>query len=138
MIDTKPSAKHGLFPKSVTRAQAADTGMAMVLICLLVGLWRGRPGWTAAAALLLVLNMTWPKAYAPLARVWLGLSQAMGALVSRLLLAAVFFVLVTPVGLARRGLGKDPMRLKKWKSGQDSVFVARDHQFKPEDVENPY
>ena len=41
-------------------------------------------------------------------------------------------------GLARRLLGRDPMQMKKWKRGQDSVFYDRNHHFTASDVEHPY
>ena len=62
----------------------------------------------------------------------------LGNVMSRVLLTVVWLALVVPVGLARRMLGKDAMRLKEWRSGDDSVFVARDHKYGPEDLQNPY
>ena len=40
--------------------------------------------------------------------------------------------------LAQHAARKDAMRLKEWRSGDDSVFVARDHKYGPEDLQNPY
>jgi len=37
MIDAKPNQKREFFPKNIDKNQAKDTGMAMVLICLLFG-----------------------------------------------------------------------------------------------------
>ncbi len=46
--------------------------------------------------------------------------------------------LVLPVGLVRRLLGKDSMRIKSWKKGKESVFRVRDHRFSAKDLEHPY
>jgi hypothetical protein len=82
--------------------------------------------------------MTIPKIFTPQAHLWLGLSRVMGEVVLKILLTIVFILIVTPIGLIRKGLGKDPMRLKRWKKGADSVFIDRSHTFVPEDIEKPF
>ncbi len=136
-MDTKAN-DHEIIPKSISKAQARDTGMAMVLICLIVGLFTHDNGWNVAAIALLVLNMTWPSAYTPAAYVWLGLSGLLGTVVSKILLSIVFFVVVTPIACLRRAMGKDSMRLKAFKKGQESVMVVRDHTYTAQDVEQPF
>lgn len=136
-MDTKAN-DHQILPKNITKAQARDTGMAMVLICLIVGIFTHNNGWNVAAIALLVLNMTWPSAYTPVAYVWLGLSGLLGSVVSKVLLSIVFFVVVTPIAVLRRMMGKDSMRLKAFKQGQESVMVVRDHTYTAQDVEQPF
>lgn len=138
MTDTRKPEKTGIFPRSVRRAQAVDTGMALVLACLLLGLFRDRPGWFAAATALLVLNMTAPALFKPAARVWLGLARLLGGVMSRVLLTLVFCLVVTPVGLVRRAMGRDSLRLKEFKKDDSSVFQVRDTTFAAPDVERPY
>lgn len=123
---------------TITRDQAKDTGMAMVLICLIIGLVAELPTFYPPAAALLVLNMIWPGAYRPIAILWFGLSHLLGAVVSRILLTVVFFLLVLPVGLARRLAGKDTLKLRAWKRGDGSAFTLRDHVYTSADIENPY
>ncbi len=138
MIDTKAGAQQGIIPKSVTTKECGDTGMAMVLICLLAGWFSGVREWFLAAIILLVINMTWPRIYALVAKGWLGFSHLLGTFMSKIILTAVFFMVVTPLALLRRVLGHDPMRLKQWKNGTESVFEIRDHQFTPEEIERPF
>lgn len=128
----------GIFSGPIGRDQARDTGMAMVLICLLAAWFTGRRGWELLAILLLVLDMTWPLAFKPLARVWLGLSHFLGTYVSKVLLGLVFFLVLTPMGLARRALGRDALKLSQWKKNDDSAFQVRDHAFGPKDLEQPF
>lgn len=127
-----------LVPESISADQAKDTGMAMVLICLLIAFFGHKQQLFAVAILLLLVNMIWPKIYKPVAKIWLGLSHLLGTIVSKVVLSVIFFGLVMPVGLARRVLGKDPMQTKKWKKGRDSVFKTRDHEFTSEDISHPY
>ncbi|MCM0755543.1 SxtJ family membrane protein [Desulfovibrio aminophilus] len=126
------------FPKKLSKAQAVDTGMALVLVCLLLGLFRERAGWFWAAAGLLVVNMTVPAVFKPAAKIWLGLAHLLGSVMSRVLLGAVFLLVVAPVGLLRRALGKDTLRLREFKKNDASVFLARDKGFEPADLERPY
>ncbi|MEF2144343.1 MAG: hypothetical protein V3573_02760 [Desulfovibrionaceae bacterium] len=138
MIDSKSSTHEGIFPRSISRTQARDTGMAMTLICLIVAVITKKPVWTYAALAVLVVNMTAPMVFKPVGYLWFGLSGLLGAVVSRVLLTLLFFVMVTPMGLARRALGKDTLRLRQWKKGPGSVFVSRDHAYTPKDIEQPF
>ncbi len=123
---------------SATPEQAKDTGMAMVLICLLLGYFGKFPQFLPLSIILLLLTMAWPKAFRPLAGLWFGLSQLMGGVVSKVILTLAFFLVVTPIGLIRRWLGADSLQLKKWKQGSDSVFVERQGAIRDEDLLNPY
>jgi hypothetical protein len=112
--------------------------MAMVLLLLLVDI-RAKRGWVLLAAIaLLVLNMTVPRIYRPIAVLWLGLSDLLGAVVSKILLSIVFFVVVVPIGVLRRLAGKDSLKLRAFKAGNDSVMVERNHMFVPRDLERPF
>lgn len=127
-----------LIPATVSTEQAKDTGMAMVLICLLIAIGSGKQKFILIAMLLLLINMIHPPIYKPLAKIWLGFSNIMGTIMSKVILTIIFVVLVVPVGFLRRLLGKDTLRLKEWKKGSNSVFKIRDHKFTSDDIINPY
>lgn len=128
----------GYFPKNISNKQASDTGMAMVLILLIVGLVSGAGLYYKIAVAVLVVNMIYPMVYYPLAVIWLGLSALLGTLSSKLILTVVYVVFVIPVGLFRRLLGKDSLSLKLFKKGTDSVMKTRNYSFKARDIEKPY
>ena len=121
-----------------TPEQAKDTGMAMVLICLLLGYWGKFPKFLPVAIALLLLTMAWPKAFRPLAGLWFGLSHLLGNVMSRVILTVVFFLVVTPIGVIRRLWGADALQLKKWKQGRGSVFLVREGPIQGKDMANPY
>jgi|ERR1700733_15937318 Saxitoxin biosynthesis operon protein SxtJ len=124
--------------RKITKDQSRDTGMAVVLLLLLVDV-RGKHGrFLLAAIALQVLNMTVPQIYRPIAVLWLGLSDLLGAVVSKILLSIVFFVIVVPIGVLRRLAGKDSLKLRAFKAGQDSVMVERNHTFIGRDLERPF
>jgi uncharacterized membrane protein YgdD (TMEM256/DUF423 family) len=126
------------FNRNITKDQSKDTGMAMVLLLLLASSAFKREILVTIAIVVLVINMTFPQLYRPVATVWLAGSHLMGTVVSKVLLTIVFFGVVTPIGLTRKLLGIDSMNLKKFKSGQDSVMIVRNHTFTGQDIEKPY
>jgi hypothetical protein len=138
MADTNPVDKKSIFPKTITVKECSDTGMAMVLICLLGGWFSGQRDWFLAAIVLLVVNMVWPRIYTLVAKGWLGFSHLLGSVMSRVILTLVFFLVVTPLALLRRAFGHDPMRVRAWKAGTGSVFETRDHEYTPEEIERPF
>jgi hypothetical protein len=128
----------GFIPKSIMKDQEKDVGMAMVLILLFVGLFFKSTLCFQLALVILVVNMIWPKFFRPLAFLWFGLAHLLGSLVSKILLSLIFFLLVTPVGLMRRVMGKDSLRLKQFKSSSGSIMVSRNITYSKKDVERPF
>ena len=124
--------------KKMTKDQCRDTGMAMVLLLLLIFLKTRRDGLLYSAMVLHVVNMIVPRIYAPIAVLWFGLSRVLGTVVSKVLLSILFFGLVTPIGLLRRLFGKDSLKLREFKSGPESVMLVRSHLFVAQDIEKPY
>lgn len=120
------------------RQRAVDTGMALTLLCLIAALVTHKPGWVVSATTLLVVNMTAPRLFAPASKLWFGLSAVLGAVMSRVILAVVFFLVLTPVGMLRRAMGKDTLKLAAFKQGADSVFVTRTERFTPADLKTPF
>jgi saxitoxin biosynthesis operon SxtJ-like protein len=123
---------------SSPRDRSRDTGLALVLLLLLVQLATGRRGLTTAAAIVLVVTMTAPLVFRPVSVIWFGFSHVLGTVMSKVLLAAVFYLIVTPIGVVRRLLGHDSLRLRAFKAGDASVMHARQHVFAPGDLDKPY
>jgi len=121
-----------------TKEQAKDTGMAVVLLFLLLSLILHLNALLLAAVAALVLAMIVPNLFRPLAVLWFGGAEVLGMLMSRLLLVVVFFVIVTPVGLLRRLFGKDELLLRLFRRNTKSVMEVRDHTFTASDFETPF
>lgn len=118
--------------------RSMDAGLALTLLSLLAyQLFPGRVTVTIATVLLL-LCMTTPQIFAPFARIWLSVADLLATVASALLLTLVFLLLVTPVGAVRRLLGSDPLRLKSWRSGKESLLTSRNRRWLPADMEKPY
>lgn len=127
-----------MYPTKITKDQCKDTGMALVLICLLLVFFGHYRTPLIIGVFLLILTMTAPTLLKSVARIWFGTSHFLGEIASRVILTLLFFTMVMPVGLLRGLLGKDTMRIKIWKQGKDSVFRTRNHIFSEHDLEKPY
>jgi polyferredoxin len=121
-----------------TQNQARDTGLALLLILLLIVYFSENVTLIIPSIGVLVLIMIWPKIFSPLAPLWFGLSSILGTIVSKIILSLLYFLIVTPVGIFRRMLGKDSMKLKDWRNGRDSVLLERNHIFTKKDIDKPY
>ena len=124
--------------RKATPLQCRDTCLALSFLLLLIWFFTKNAHMVYAAMALLLLGMVFPRAMQAPARAWFGLSHLLGQVTSRLLFGIIWLLLVLPVGLIRRMLGKDALRLTLWKQGDASCFVTRAHVFRAEDLKNPY
>lgn len=112
--------------------------MAMVLLLLILYIRTRWEGLLWAVIVLHVVNMIVPRIYVPFAVVWLGFSHVLGTVMSKILLSILFFGVVTPMGILRRLLGKDSLKLRVFKASEESVMLVRNHLFVGRDIEKPY
>lgn len=77
------------------------------------------------AAIFAALALVYPVMLAPLNRFWTKFGFLISRLMSPLVLAMIFFVVVTPIGLLMRLLGKDMLRLKRAPRAR-SYWIERD------------
>lgn len=124
--------------KPLTAEHAKDTGLALLLIGLIVLYFFYDVKEVFWPGILLIVIMAAPKVFALPAKGWFAFSHLLGTVMTKVLLSLLFAIVVLPVALIRRAMGADAMKLKPWKSGDDSVFQVRDHTFKPTDLETPY
>lgn len=138
MIDVTRSKHESIIPREITIDQARDTGQAMALLCLIILIFFKQASFAGIALIVLLINMLRPQVYKPLAKWWFALSNLLSRIVPRILLGVLFYVMVTPVGLFRRVLGRDPLQLRKWKKGRESVLRERNHTLSAKDIINPF
>ncbi|KAF0195975.1 MAG: hypothetical protein FD166_2702 [Bacteroidetes bacterium] len=127
-----------IFSTSISREQSKDTGLAMILILLLAGFFSGNPVLYKLAIPVVLVVMIAPGWFYPIAVLWFGLSHLIGTLMSQVLLALVYFIVVLPVAMFRKMAGIDSLRLRQFRKGTSTVMHIRNHLFRPEDIEKPY
>ena len=105
-------------------------GMVFTLFFLVVGIWQISAekslGWYffASALLFFIVAITFPSLLGPFNRAWFKFGLLLGQAVNPVILGLVFFLVVTPIGIVRRLLGKDSLHLKT-KPNLKSYWIDR-------------
>jgi hypothetical protein len=68
---------------------------------------------------------------------WLKFAQVLGNINTRIILTIIFFGFLTPIAMVYRLLHGDFMNIRK-RAGAITFFAQRDHEYSPEDLENPW
>jgi hypothetical protein len=102
---------------TVGRKELRTFGLLVGGIFGTIGLWPAivRGGNLRVWALILAVALVLPALVAPVSlrpvhRVWMMLGNALGWVNTRIILGAIFFGLITPMGLTMRLFGRDPAR----------------------------
>mgnify|MGYP001190582491 FL=1 len=77
-----------------------------------------------------------PASVRPFYRLWMHFGLIMNAIISRVVLGIVFYLIVVPFGLVLRFRGLDPLK-RKWDPTAPSYRVASDKQ-DPKHMERPF
>jgi|WetSurMetagenome_2_1015567.scaffolds.fasta_scaffold719171_2 hypothetical protein len=137
MITTEAEGKKPI--KDVyTLDHAKDTGMAVVLVGLIVWLRTKATIAVIISLCILLLTMTFPLVLMPAARLWFGFSRILGMVTSKIVLSLVFFTVVVPVGAVRKWAGKDTLQLNGFGKQGKSGFIDRNHRYTPDDLLKPF
>jgi len=73
-----------------------------------------------------------------MAWVWFKIADALGYIMSRVMLTLIFFLILTPVALVSRLLRKKDLLGKKIDDKMLSYFETRDHEYTPKDLMDPW
>ena len=118
-------------------------GFLVGSVFLLLGallIWRHRDaGWpfVSIGSILVVAGALFPQALKWVHTCWMILALTMGWVVTRVLLTIVFFLVVTPVGLLQRFLGKSAIEVA-FRSDVSSYWKTRTTQAVPEDYNKQF
>jgi hypothetical protein len=100
-----------------------------IFLIVLGGLscWRstGHYPWLFIVAItILLVGFAMPMLLKPIHKVWMILAVLMGWVVTRIILAVLFYLIVTPIGLSIRLLGKDFLDLE-FSDDTSSYWILR-------------
>ena len=79
--------------------------------------------------LFLILGILNSKILSPIKRVWIRFGELLGKIISPIVLAVVFFIVITPIGLFMKILRKDLLNIKFTKD--KSYWIKRDKDLGP-------
>ncbi|MBK8189579.1 MAG: sxtJ [Vampirovibrionales bacterium] len=122
---------HSPSSKPLSRRQLRDFGLLFAgLLALMFGVlrpWLGHhpaPSWVfPTAGVIAALALIVPSAMFPLYWTMMRIGDFIGPIVSRVILALMFYAAVLPIGLLMRASGADPMR-RKLEAQADSYRVV--------------
>lgn len=106
----------------------------LVLVTALIAgslLWPARWELIFIAFVLGILAILFPFFRKYLTLLWFKLAEGIGAIVSKIVLGILFFVILVPLSLLFRAFSKDPLRLKKTSL---SAFYSRFYQWRKNDM----
>jgi hypothetical protein len=122
------------FSAKITKKQCTEFGQVATLVVLIFALHYKSDHWVVAAFVLILMTIILPIIFYPFAIVWFGLSELLSIVSPAIILTIIFFLIVAPVGLIRRLLGKDSMQLKQFKKDKRPVMIDRNHLYIESDL----
>ena len=97
--------------------QSRKFGLTVGAAFLVLGgilLWRQRESGAAITgaigALLILLGAVAPGVLVPVERAWMKLSHLMSAITTPIIMAVIYFLVLTPIAMLMRALGRNPLR----------------------------
>jgi len=105
-------------------------GLLFFIVFIVVGLWPVIKGETANIYLILIslffliFGLINSKILSPFNKAWIKLGEILGLIIAPIIMALVYFIILTPISLIVRIFGKDLLGLKFLKK-QDTYWTKR-------------
>ena len=105
-------------------------GLLFFIVFVLVGLWPVIKGETANIYLILIslffliFGLINSKILSPFNKAWIKLGEILGLIIAPIIMALVYFIILTPISLILRMFGKDLLGLKFMKK-KDTYWIKR-------------
>ena len=105
-------------------------GLLFFVVFLILGLWPLKNGenlniyFITASIIFLLLGLINSKLLSPLNKSWIKLGEILGIIIAPIVMALVYFVILTPVSLIVRIFGKDLLGLKFSKE-KETYWIKR-------------
>ena len=105
-------------------------GLVFFIIFLILGLWPITNGeeiriWLILLAFIfLILGIMESKLLSPFNRLWFKFGIMLGAIVAPIVMGAIFFIVVTPIGIVMSIIGKDLLN-KKHDKKKETYWIKR-------------
>jgi len=110
-------------------------GILFFVVFLFIGLWPlinlGEPRiWSLIISVIfLILGLINSKLLSPLNKIWVMFGELIGKIIAPIVMGIVFFIIITPIGLFMRLIGKDLLQTKF--SKKNSYWINREKNVGP-------
>ena len=105
-------------------------GIVFFVVFLLISIWPSIEGqsiriWALTVSLIfLVLGLLNSKLLSPFNLIWVKFGEVLGRVIAPIAMGVVYFIIITPIGLFMRLIGKDLLRTKF--SRNNSYWIKRE------------
>ena len=105
-------------------------GLLFFVVFLIIGLWPLKNGeslnyyFIIASVVFLILGLLNSKLLSPLNKSWIKLGEILGIIIAPIVMALVYFVILTPISIIVRVFGKDLLGLKLFKE-KETYWIKR-------------
>jgi uncharacterized membrane protein YphA (DoxX/SURF4 family) len=131
-VNDSPSTKHGHGERDADLPSERSFGRVFAVVFALGGLYvlyKSKPVALAVlmfalAAAVFAIGYRRPHWLSRPNKAWFQLGLLMGRIVNPIVLGAIFYAVITPVAVAGRLIGRDPLRLRRQKA--ESYWITRD------------
>ncbi len=118
-----------------TREKELETILVLCVALVIIFFVTQHKHYLTASVVLGLIGMFSKYLTSKISRAWLKLGEMIGAVMSRVILSAVFFLFLFPIALLSRLFSKSSsLQLKK--SSADSYYFTRNHKYAPKDLDN--
>jgi hypothetical protein len=113
-----------------TKNSNRSFGLLFFIVFLGIGLWPLKNGQEINIYLIMIslffltLGLINSKILSPLNMAWIKFGEILGIIIAPIIMALVYFIILTPISLIVRMLGKDLLGLKFFKK-QDTYWIER-------------
>ena len=110
-------------------------GIIFFIVFLLISFWPIMDGqalraWSLVVSLIfLILGILNSKILTPINLAWIKLGEILGRFIAPIIMAVIYFLIVTPIGLFMRIIGKDLLNIKF--SQNSSYWIKREKNLGP-------
>ena len=105
-------------------------GLLFFVVFLIIGLWPLKNGeslnfyFIIVSVVFLILGLLNSKLLSPLNKSWIKLGEILGIIIAPIVMALVYFVILTPISIIIRVFGKDLLGLKFLKE-KETYWIKR-------------
>ena len=105
-------------------------GILFFIVFLLIAIWPVFKGetfriWSLSISLIfLILGLLNSKLLSPLNKIWVKFGELLGKIIAPIVMGVVYFIVLTPIGLFMRIIGKDLLNIKFSKS--NTYWIKRE------------
>jgi len=123
---------------NISKQNFYETGLILLFVDLLWIYYDFHNFQVIAGVVLVLILLLIPKVFFPLTWILIFCGKILNWMIPPIILALVFYLVIAPIGISRRLLGKDSLKLMGFKKDKSSLFSVRNKLFEREDILHPY